>query len=406
MAAMALLLCGSAAVAVEKGACTDTSAIETQGTWKSMRDPGVDIEQSSIIPKVEWPALAKRMDVYAGILHQALGQQRGYEATWHRSVGGDFFKGGPAKIEVEAPLFRYYCDRSALKLNDEYSDLVSIQANGVWHMAGPEAGYVIGDKHAYRLGSPIGEIRGFPVFEADWHGTPPQITWVVLVAKPGKSPFTYITRKELLDHLKTLNEKNRTENLKLADNVNAIRPQAAQDKDRGKELALFLKGAKDEQQRRKWTERFNNDYRTDEQKREEARKKFNLIHDKIRARLDTVAARYTPELLGQTAITGINYTNYSPDEKFDFIPTKQEVCGKSTACGEHHGTPLAVPNRDYFDPALPKSAPQFFAVTFTWKTHVVKRDGKYVVEEPKWEKIRDDFFARLDFDRLVSLLGK
>lgn len=407
MAAMVLLFCGNAALAAVKGACTDASALETPGQWKAIREPGVDIEQSSIIPKAEWPALAKRMDVYAEILHQALGPQHGYEATWHRSVGGDIYKGGPAKNNVLGSLFRYYCDRgAALQLNDEYADLVSFEANGVWHMAGPEAGYVIGDKHAYRFGTPIGEIRGFPVFEADWHGTPPQITWVVLVARPGRSPFTYITRKELLDHLKTLNEKNRADGLNVADSVNPIRPQAVQDKDREKELALFLKGAKDGQQRQKWTDRFNHDYRTDEQKREEARKKFNTIHDKIRARLDIVAARYTPEQLGQAAMTGISYTNYSPDDRFDFIPTKQVVCGKSTSCGEHHGTPLAVPNKDYFDPTFPRSAPQFFAVSFAWQAHVVKRDGKYVVEEPKWEKIRDDFFTHIDFDRLISLLGK
>jgi hypothetical protein len=37
---------------------------------------------------------------------------------------------------------------------------------------------------------------------------------------------------------------------------------------------------------------------------------------------------------------------------------------------------------------------------------VATRNGKHMLENPKWEKIRDDFFARLDFDRLVSLLGK
>ena len=95
-----------------------------------------------------------------------------------------------------------------------------------------------------------------------------------------------------------------------------------------------------------------------------------------------------------------------PDEYFKFSPTKLEVCGRTMCDNTMHGKPFAIPDTAYFDPNLPRSAAQFLTVSFTWTDHVVTRSGKHMLENPKWEKIRDDFFARLDFDRLVSLLGK
>jgi len=71
-----------------------------------------------------------------------------------------------------------------------------------------------------------------------------------------------------------------------------------------------------------------------------------------------------------------------------------------------HGKPFAIPDKASFDPNVPASTAQFLTVSFTWTDHVVRRNGKYELENPKWEKIRDDFFNRLDFDRLVSMLGK
>jgi len=78
---------------------------------------------------------------------------------------------------------------------------------------------------------------------------------VVLVSRPGKSPFKYASRRELLDHMLVLADEEWQKGLKTADMVNPIRPKDAQEKDKQKGLELFLKGAKNEQQKQKWTER-------------------------------------------------------------------------------------------------------------------------------------------------------
>ena len=393
-----LAFCGLS-VAAEKNSCTDMSASEAQGRWRSGIEKDVDVEQSSIIPKAEWSAVKKRTDVYSELLRQSLGEFKGYDAVGHRSVAGALFKDGPAMYRYDVYMPDFFCLNGVLHgYLDKHPDseydwggsVVSIQVNGVWDMAGPEARYVIGEKKYYQFGTPIGEIRGFPVFEAG-------DKWVVLVSRPGQSPFIYASRKQLLDELHGRNEKARADELKTADKFDPIRPQDEQDKDREKELARFLIGAKDEQMRKKWTERFNNDYRTDEQKHEAHLKKINASYDKARIRLDTVEARYTPKQLEEPAMTDIGVASATMQDDFDFKPAKQEVCGKSPSCGDHHGMPYAIPNRNYFDLGLPKSAPQFFTVAIEWNKDSVKR--------------RDDFFASFDFDKfrfpdpLLNLAG-
>ncbi len=375
------------------------------GAWKGIVESGVDVPGSSIA-KAEQSEVMKRMSVFAKVLHQALGEQKGYDAKWYRSAGGEVYKDGPKSYRLNVPLYSYACSDGRLEREDEYSGEVSIHANGVWIMSTGDK-YVINGRRYYQLGSPIGEIRGFPAFEADTHNGPGgvQITWVVLVSKPGKSPFKYASRRELLDHMLVLADEEWQKGLKVADNVNPIRPKDVQEKDKQKGRELFLKGAKDDQQRQKWTERYLKDYRTDEQKREEARARFNKVHDKTRAWLDGLRAKFTAGELEQPALVSAN-TLY-PDEYFKFSPSKLEFCGNRTMCDNTmHGKPFAAPDMAYYDPTLPRSSAQFLTVSFTWTDHVVKRNGKYELENPQWEKIRDDFFSRLDFDKLVSMLGK
>jgi hypothetical protein len=199
-------------------------------------------------------------------------------------------------------------------------------------------------------------------------------------------------------------DKEWQKGLQGAELITPIRSKEVQEREKQEGLKLFLKGARDEAQRQKWTERYTNDYRTDEQKREEAQARFNKIHDKTLAYFDELRAKFSSEELEQPALVAAN-TLY-PDEYFKFSPTKEEVCGQAMCDNNMHGKPFATPDMAYFDPNLPKSTAQFFTVSFTLSMHTVSRNGRYELENPEWEKIREEFFARFDFDRLVSELGK
>ena len=55
----------------------------------------------------------------------------------------------------------------------------------------------------------------------------------------------------------------------------------------------------------------------------------------------------------------------------------------------------------YFDPNLPATSPQYFTVSYSWTA--AKSKG---FRNEKFEKLRDDLFARFDFDKLAEMIGK
>jgi hypothetical protein len=339
------------------------------------------------------------MEAEVELLHQALGDPTGFDARWYLRVSEYIFAGkGLQPAEVWVPMYRYSCVGGKVEVAHEYSDELMIEANHTWSMSG--IGRInVGGKNFRMLGSPIGEIRGHPAFEPTSEGTPGGVSyrWVVLVAKPGKSPFRYVTRQEALDHMKQVNEKERGASLVLAEQLNPIRPPAVQAAEKEKELAWYLQGAKDDRQRQNWLERYNHDYLTDEQKREKSRRETIARHDRIAAHVDAVSARYSTEQLKEPAF--VDDGDFMHAETFEFTPpANARDCKRPPGCGDM-GKPLAILRLSDYDPSLPSSVPQFFTVTFRWSAPSKGRDEKF-------EKLRDDFFARFDFDRLIALLGK
>ena len=392
--AMLLAWAGKAGAGEPPPCASDESVRTVPGQWKAKLQK--DIEIGTAIPAGELPGVLKAMEGRSELIHKALGEPVGYDAVWYRRVGGKLFGKGPAGTETIVARHKYICQKGRLFIEPEYDGVTTIASNTTWEMSGPEASYVIGGKNYYEFGSPIGEVRGFPAYQTDFRGGANVTSWVVLVTRPGKRNFHLATRKEVLDSVKADNEKLRADELDKITRYTPVRPKAAQEQDKAKDLALFLKGAKDDAQRQKWTERFEKDYRTDEQKRDALLEKVNKIHDKVRGHLDQVRARYTAAQLEETAMTHPNYITM-PDERFDFLPTHQEKCGKGD-CGERHGRPFAAPGPDY-NPSAPAGKPLFFAVIFQWA------GGDRGAQDPRREKLRDAFFANLDFDRLVSELA-
>lgn len=385
----------------QKGPCTTESAKMAPGKWTVAAF-------NSLPDNPAVPAIVRNLEKEAEILHRALGEPVGFDARgYFRVPGNPFTQKSPQPLEVNVPFYSYYCDEGKVAAEEEYSGGVMIHTNSTWPM-GDLKGIKIGAKTFRMLGSPIGEIRGYPAFEADWKSNPDgaNFTWAVLVSKKGMSPFRYATRTEILDHLVQIVEKKHPENQALLDQYTLIRPEEVQAAEKQKELASFLDGARDDATRKSRTERFNKDYRTDQQKLEEMKKKSTGISDKVAANLAAVRARYTPEQLKEPGYVYpwlLNYNTEFNEEDFDFtLPKNDPYCRPAdyTNC-PNMGKPLAIFKGEYFDRDLPSTSPQYFTVAFSWTA--IKAD-KFRNEES--EKLRDEFFARFDFDQLVSLLGK
>jgi hypothetical protein len=381
----------------QQSPCTQKSAENTPFKWKK------EIFNSLPNNPALSPLVAK-LDMQAEILHKALGDATGFDAKCYFWVPGNPFSDkNPHVMEVNVNFYPYYCDDGKLEVEKEYSDGIRILGNG---SGGP--GFKIGTKTFRLLGSPIGEIRGYPAFEADWTGTPgggATFTWTVLVTKKGMPLFRYATRKELLDHLMQVVEKKRPEDIALIEQYTPIRPSDVQVAEKQKELTSFIASAKDDAQRKNWTDRFNRDYRTDQQKLEEAKIKCNANADKVVARLKSVRARYSPAGLEETAYVYKWLTNYNTafyEEDFDFdLPKNDPFLRPTNIETKNMGKPFAISQKSYFDPNLPGTSPQYFTVDFSW---TVGKSTNFRNE--KFEKLRDDFFARFDFDKLAEMLGK
>lgn len=401
--AILAMSCASVALAQTPITCTDESVARIPARWQKIVQPSVDLDTSPHIPKSELPKLRAQMESYVEVLRRALGDLNGYHVRWYSSSGPLLYRSGPASYFLHAPMYPLECVNGLAKAGTDEREHVSIEVNGMWHLYGGRHAPRVRGRNYQVIGSPLGEVRGFPVFETSWQGVPgaQRIRQVLLVHKPGKRPFRFATRKELLEALTAANEEARADSLAKYEKYYRIRPKAEQEQERAKELALFLKGARDEQQKQRWTERFDKDYRTDEQKHEEQIRKFNAVYDKNRAHFDKLLAAQTPAQLDEIAYAD----GFDADDRFQFTPPKSAVCPK-TECSEHLGKPLAIPVRSYYDETLPRSSPQLILVSFELLATAVRRNGEYFVENPPLEKMRDEFFARLDFDRLVSMIGK
>ena len=365
------------------------------GTWASEFQH--DVESSSFLTKPDLARALKDTTVYAELVHAALNIS-GYTAQWNRSVGGRLFGTGPAKYQMDVYLTDFDCVNGFVMRADDpdreerdwdQSAHAAILINSTWSMSGPEADIRINGKKYYSFGSPIGEIRGFPAYESAGR------VWVVLVSKPGKKPFHFATRQEVLESLKAQAEAERAKMLGDSTKYVKIRSAEEQKADHDRQLALFLKGAKDDAQREHWRQRFEHDWRSDEQQLAEAQGKMNKDGDKTLAHINELIAQQTPEQMKMPAMAHRNdFMRVGAD--FKFMPTHEETCGQGM-CGEIFGSPFGIPNINYYNPELSPGRPQFFCVVFSW-------EGRTDKIEPRLEKMRDDFFAKFDFDKLASML--
>jgi hypothetical protein len=390
---------GEAILKTEQEPCTQKSVENTPGKWK--KDAFVNYSENP-----GFPSFVKKLEAQEDILHMALGNPVGFDAHCYYWMSENPFtsKKHPS-MEINVNFYDYFCDDGTLEVETEYSDGAYI--TGVSSLRG--GNFKIGPKKFKLMGSPIGEIKGYPAFEQDWTGTPSgngaTFTWTVIVSKKGVPLYRYASRKEVLDHIVQVVGTRRPQDIALLEQYFQIRPADVQEAERKKELAYFIGPAKDDAQRKNWTERFNKDYQTDQQKRDEAVAKCNASADKVLANVDKIRARYSAAELEEPAYVYKWLTNYDTgfgEDDFDFALPKNDPEPRPTNIEDKNmGKPFAIQKTKYFDQTLPATTPQYFIVSFSWTAG----KAKGFINE-KGEKLRNDFFARFDFDKLADMIGK
>ena len=195
----------------------------------------------------------------------------------------------------------------------------------------------------------------------------------VLITKEDVLPFSYVTRKEFLNIRRAKLEKKRAEEMAKSAKSYTVRPKAEQEAAKQKEIADL----KRDNYSQPYIDRFLKDYQTDEQKRDAGLQRTSKYYDEPLKLINELLSNSSEKDLSQPAII-------KGQDEYDvftgFVTDDKGVC-------------LVKPNRAYYNKSLPKTAPQFFSVFYSWS-------DQFPVSAKGIEGIRKS----LDYEQLKGMI--
>ena len=346
----------------------------------------------------------KLMDVVLKI--EEIAKPVGFQVGWARAVGdaepGHFtLVDQPYPLRVEAMIFGFACPGGIVKRRWTDADAgVSISMNSAVELLNATNATIRGQP-VYALNLDLGTFRGHRLFMPATASPKDRAyyTRFALVARPGRSPFTYVTKGEFFDHLAGELDKNEPIETARAASAVRVRPKAEQEeaiKRRIKEIEGYNISESARQARIK---RVLADAKSDEQLRDEAVARSTASFANMRARLQAMRSGLSAaQLLEPASIQAGTSTHYAllESEAWYFVnPVIDTSCYPGCTFGQY----LVTLNRDYFDWSLPRTAPQLYVVG-------VGTLGLPEERSPSWRRIRDEALARIGLDALAETLPK
>jgi hypothetical protein len=330
----------------------------------------------------------------------------GLQVGWARAVG-DAEPGyytladQPFPMSVEAMIFGFACPEGVVRRRWADADAgVAISMNSASNILNT-SDVVIRGQPVYALDLDLGEFRGHRLFMPATASLADvgHYTRRVLVTRPGRSPFTRVTKGEFFDYLAAELDKNEGPETARAASTVTVRPKAEQEdaiKRHIKEIEGYNISDAAKQARIK---RVLADAKSDEQLREEAIAGSTARFAKMRTRLAQMRSGLTAAQLQEPAsIQAGTSTFYAllGNEDWSFV---SPLVDTSCQAGCRFGQYLVTLNRDYFDWSLPRTAPQLYVVTLTTL-------GLPDERAPSWRRIRKDALEKIDRDALAAMLPK
>lgn len=346
--------------------CDRESLLQKPGTWKA------GMKGSQLGSAAD---LAREKKVVA-VIHEMIQSKytpAAVEAIYHGTYGTD--QSAPANNYMYSIIpLNYYCDGNLIKTNRETSTYFSIGANFI------DAGiYETLDFKGVASGAGFHFIHDIPVEKDGYLYFPEKDaslgfgmtgkTYAWLITYPGKLPFAYVTKKEFLQAQKII----------LA---NAQREAESGFRDVLSRIEIE-KGFREKEYKND-PEKLKNymkmDYNETKLRYEKLladnAKSFKPALDKIESKL-----KLPEQELSRQAIV-----KQDPNDHLSYLFTDDN---------DPLGLVLIKPNREYFNPKLPRSSPQFFYIS-------VRGNHK---EEIAARFIKDIMQA-IDFTKLKNMLGK
>lgn len=387
--------------------CEQAKADSLPGKWIKENDQTGTATDGGY-PAAKLPDLLKSMDRYQALVKNLYPDLKGNKIVWNKRIFQDpVFKSNRPGTETHFFINKYVCNKGQF-----YDNIISersaifIYANSLEAIA-KNSGMLQNGKYdtykglnIYQISYRLGNYKGHDYFEPP-AGSGFSAGWglehfrLVLITYPGKLPFLYLTRAEIIDFLRQQmdeNEKIETERLKL---IYPVRSKTMQDAEKEKQIEKHKKEYPDNPRR---LQRFLEDYKTDEQKFDDAAKGTRELFAKKRNRLKELEKKYEGKLEEIATLWQGNLHYSQINENWDFAEDKQKddhLCNENGFC--RHGNAWIVINEDYFDKKLAPHVPQFFTVSFAWRTNDFR----------SWFlKRKDHWMENFEFSKLAGMLGK
>lgn len=181
------------------------SVLARCGRWKKLEDDVVFADKT--FPRSQWKLVHARMDSMQKLFRSAIGDQRGFEAEWYRSLrGSSNIANGPVPYQFQSLYKTYYCNTNVNKilLGDETGNWIHVYVNqygwfcnkiGDWDFRGDGKKIMI-----FLVPPKVGTWKGRTLYAPRVHSPNAR---AVVIGHNGKLPWRSLTRKEYLLGLKS-----------------------------------------------------------------------------------------------------------------------------------------------------------------------------------------------------------
>lgn len=374
MLLLLLLIVGISTVSFSQN-CNPATVAQLPGTWKAgMKNPAGSADAATIAKA------KKNIEAFHNAIrlkYSPVGLQAMYSIS---SVSKD------RDLEIYSygyslGIHPFYCDKNVVKSTHEGVGGLIMKVNP-GNFFGGWSGYMGEQDHliyGYIDRMPAQKDGIWDLGEIDYTGgfSRPLKKQIYLVTYQNQLPFQYVSRLEFLQKKKAGVQKEKEEGIVSIKNSFPVRPKAEQDKEKVEAVKKIKEDAAKGKGWGDWSDKYLKDYKTDEQKQNDAISKTNEFYDEQLRKLDE-HLRLPEKELQQPAIV------FSYQEFRGFLKE-----------GEAGASILVKENKAYYDRKLPKNASQLFFIQFI-----------YDHNDPVSTKAFKDVQKAIDFTLLKNMIGK
>jgi hypothetical protein len=380
--------------------CNSDIFPDIKGVWSRKAD-ALSGARDYGLTSVQVTGLSKKMDLYEQFVVRYNPLPSGVDISWYKYIGMEpLFPNGPQPFEIKNYISKYNCVQGKWKSSGDGLAEITIYGNTFFDYAF-KTPYLLNGSNIYALPYHLDDLKGYMYSEPEYsaaNGGSEHIYYrAFLITRNDKLPYRVLTRKEILDYLGEQADLYRKNGINSLSKMMKVRPKAEQDAEKNKEINYYKTTFPDKPNR---LERYLKEYKTDEEKVNEAKLKYDVEYAANMERLSFLRKRYENNSNEPAVVDKTRFSFAYSFKNWDF---KEDKKADDHFCDINcnHGQMLAILNEGYFDPKIPRNVPQFFTVIYSWVAGSGTKYRSFI-----YERILNDWKSKFDIAGLSKLVGQ